>query len=78
MDFRYHVQAYVIDSDDLQLISTALETFHENKHSILDCGARRGKGNKPINNWYIPKLELMQSYVPSETTNYSLRALEFK
>jgi hypothetical protein len=65
MDFRYRVQAYVIDSDDLQLISTAHETFHENKHSILDCGTRCGKGNKPINNWYIPKLELMQSYVPS-------------
>jgi len=23
------------------------------------------KANKPINNWHIPKLELMQSVVPS-------------
>ena len=65
MDFRYRVQAYHINDDELQLISSALDTFHANKQSILDCKARRGKGNKVIDNWYIPKLELMQSFVSS-------------
>ncbi|KAI6138406.1 hypothetical protein BKA82DRAFT_4366524 [Pisolithus tinctorius] len=65
MDFRYRVQAYRIDDDDLRIISSALDEFHAHKQSILDHGARRGKGNKPIDNWHIPKLELMQSIVPS-------------
>ncbi|KAN0078264.1 hypothetical protein V8E55_010321 [Tylopilus felleus] len=41
MDFRYRIQAYRIDSNDLHLISTALDMFHENKQSILNCGARQ-------------------------------------
>ncbi|KIO09340.1 hypothetical protein M404DRAFT_131498, partial [Pisolithus tinctorius Marx 270] len=65
MDFRYRVQAYRIDDDDLRIISSALDEFHAHKQSILDHGARCGKGNKPIDNWHIPKLELMQSIVPS-------------
>ncbi|KAI6008820.1 hypothetical protein F5J12DRAFT_905190 [Pisolithus orientalis] len=55
MDFRYQVQAYHIDNDDLCIISSVLDKFHVHKH----------KGNKPIDNWHIPKLELMQSIVPS-------------
>jgi len=65
MDFRYRVQAYHITEKDLELISSALHEFHSHKHSILDAGLRRGTANKPIDNWYIPKLELMQSVVPS-------------
>ena len=65
MDFRYWVQAYRIDEDDLRLISSALDTFHVHKQSILDCEACHGKGGRIINNWYIPKLELMQNFVPS-------------
>ena len=65
MDFQYCVQAYYINANELQLITTALDTFHANKQSILAYGAQQGKGNKPINNWYIPKLELMQNFVPS-------------
>ena len=65
MDFRYWVQAYRIDEDDLHLISSVLDTFHVHKQSILDCEAHRGKGGRIIDNWYIPKLELMQNFVPS-------------
>lgn len=65
MDFRYRVQAYRISDTDLTLISAALDDFHANKHAILEHGGRRGKGKKVIDNWYIPKLELMQSIVPS-------------
>jgi len=42
-------------------IENALQDFHRHKHAILDAGARTGKGNRPIDNWYIPKLEMMQS-----------------
>ena len=65
MDFWYRVQAYRIDANELQLITTALDTFHVNKQSILDYSAQQGKGNKLIDNWYISKLELMQNFVQS-------------
>ncbi|KAG1753543.1 uncharacterized protein EDB91DRAFT_1242526 [Suillus paluster] len=65
MDFHYLVQSPSIDDNDLVRISAALNEFHANKDSIIDAGVCRGKGNKVINNWYIPKLELMQSVVPS-------------
>jgi hypothetical protein len=65
MDFRYRMQAYRIDNNDLWLVSSVLDTFHANKQLMLDSGARRGKGNRVIDNWHIPKLELMQSFVPS-------------
>jgi len=63
MDFRYWIQAYRIVDMDLELIDSVLQEFPSHKHAILDAGLRRGTGNKPINNWYIPKLELMQSVV---------------
>ncbi|KAI6035326.1 hypothetical protein F5J12DRAFT_902149 [Pisolithus orientalis] len=65
MDFRYQVQAYHIDDDNLHIISSVLDEFHMHKQSILNHGAQCSKGNKPINNWHIPKLELMQSIIPS-------------
>ncbi|KAG1747998.1 uncharacterized protein EDB91DRAFT_1235850 [Suillus paluster] len=65
MDFRYLVQSPSIDDNNLVHISAALNEFHANKDSIIDAGVHRGKGNKVINNWYILKLELMQSVVPS-------------
>ncbi|KAI5985287.1 hypothetical protein EDD15DRAFT_2176081 [Pisolithus albus] len=65
MDFRYRIQAYCITDGDIEVIVSALCEFHSHKHSILDTGLCRGKANKPIDNWYIPKLELMQSVAPS-------------
>ena len=65
MDFRYHIQAYHITDRDIELINSTLLEFHLHKNSILDAGLHRGKANKPINNWHIPKLKLMQSVVPS-------------
>jgi len=65
MDFRYRTQAYRITDRDIDIINAALHEFHLHKHSILDAGLHRGKANKPINNWHILKLELMQSVVPS-------------
>lgn len=65
MDFHYCTQAYVMDEDDLDKLEQLLADFHQYKHSILAAGARCRSGNKPILNWYIPKLELMQNVVPS-------------
>ncbi|KAJ6468957.1 hypothetical protein DFH09DRAFT_1254079 [Mycena vulgaris] len=67
-DFRYYGQAPKIDEDVLNKMDAALKTFHENKHAILEAGVRRGK-NGPIDNWWIPKLEFMQSVVPSIRAN---------
>ncbi|KAG1876909.1 hypothetical protein C8R48DRAFT_768476 [Suillus tomentosus] len=69
MQFCYLVQSPRLDDDDLKRISGALHEFHANKDAIIDAGARRGKGNRPITHWHIPKLELMQSVVPSIRTS---------
>ncbi|KAA1478105.1 hypothetical protein DENSPDRAFT_921132 [Dentipellis sp. KUC8613] len=62
IDFRYLAQAPVIDDTIIVRLEACLKEFHEKKQRILDLGARRGKGKKKtIDNWYIPKLELMQS-----------------
>lgn len=68
VDFRYRAQAPEIDDIGLTRIQDALDEFHANKQIILDKRARRGKKD-PIKNWYIPKLELMQSVVPSIRLN---------
>ena len=61
IEFRYLGQAPIISDDVRTRIRNALQEFHHYKQAILDANARVGKGNKPINNWYIPKLEMMQS-----------------
>ncbi|KAG1867088.1 hypothetical protein C8R48DRAFT_599969, partial [Suillus tomentosus] len=65
MQFRYLVQSTRIDENDLKLISSALDEFHAKKDMIIAAGARQGQHNNIIDNWHIPKLELMQSIVPS-------------
>ncbi|KAG1834477.1 hypothetical protein EV424DRAFT_1468577 [Suillus variegatus] len=51
-------QSTRIEDCDLQRILTVLAEFHTNKQAILDAELF-------IDNWYIPKLELMQSITPS-------------
>ena len=67
MDFRYLAQSRQLDDHQLIRITTSLQLFHTHKQSILDAGARVGKGNKPIHHFQIPKLELMHAVVPSVT-----------
>jgi len=60
------VQSPCINNADLIRISAALDEFHANKDTIgIMSGIRHRKGNKAIANWHIPKLELMQSIMPS-------------
>jgi hypothetical protein len=64
-DFRYLAQSRSIDSHTLAEISDALALFHENKQAILKAKARVGKGKKPLDHFFIPKLELLHSVVMS-------------
>lgn len=65
MDFRYTAQAPRISERDHAKIEQSLSLFHQHKDAIIKAGARRGKKNKPITNWHIPKLESFQSVAPS-------------
>ena len=65
MDFRYLAQSRQLDDDQLTQITASLQLFHTHRQSILDAGARLGKGNKPLNHFQIPKLELMHAVSPS-------------
>ena len=64
-DFRYLAQSYLINDCTLTQISHVLDVFHQNKQAILDAGARVGKGNKSLNHFFIPKIELLHSVVSS-------------
>jgi hypothetical protein len=52
------------DDDLLASIDRLLAIFHDNKDVILTLGARMG-AKRAIDNWHIPKLELMQSITAS-------------
>jgi hypothetical protein len=66
MDVRYMAQSPSLDDDLLASIDQSLLIFHDNKDVIMRLGARTGTTRKkPIDNWFIPKLELMQSITTS-------------
>jgi hypothetical protein len=65
MDFRYLAQSRQLDDNSLSRLSASLKLFHQHKQTILDIGARVGKGKKPMDHFQIPKLELMHGVVPS-------------
>lgn len=65
MDFWYLAQSQVLDDKALSHLSASLQLFHKHKQMILDIGARVGKGNKQMDHFQIPKLELMHGVIPS-------------
>lgn len=65
MDFRYLAQSRLLDDNSLSKLSASLQLFHQHKQTILNIGARVGKGNKRLDHFQIPKLELMHGVVPS-------------
>ena len=67
MEFRYLAQSHQLDDNALSQLSTLLQLFHQHKQTILNIGARVGKGNKWMDHFQIPKLELMHGVVPSVT-----------
>ena len=64
-DFCYLAQSHSINDHTLAQISHALDVFHQTKQAILDAGARVGKGNKSLNHFFIPKIELLHSVISS-------------
>jgi hypothetical protein len=65
MDFRYIAQSRKLDDIHLSRITASLQLFHNHKQTILDIGARVGKGNKRMTHFQIPKLEFLHGVVPS-------------
>ncbi|KAF8817000.1 hypothetical protein BYT27DRAFT_7325734 [Phlegmacium glaucopus] len=68
IDFRYLAQSMEIDEQMCTKIDAALSEFHDHKESIIAVGARQGK-HHVIDNWYIPKLEFLQSVIPNIHAN---------
>lgn len=64
-DFRYLSQASEISDEVCTQINDVLLEFHDHKDAIITAGARTGKGGRVIDNWYIPKLEFLQSVTSS-------------
>lgn len=69
LDFRYLAQARVITEETCLKILSSLQQFHDNKQAIIAAEIRRGKGKSVIKDWYIPKLEFMQSVVSNIRLN---------
>lgn len=59
------VQAQTISEAECCKIQELLALFHQHKDMLLEAGIQWGKGNKPIKNWHIPKLEFLQSVAVS-------------
>ncbi|KAG1754086.1 hypothetical protein EDD22DRAFT_784622, partial [Suillus occidentalis] len=60
----YLAQCPAPDDNLLACINRSLLTFHEHKDVSLTLGAWMG-AKRPIENWHIPKLELLQSITSS-------------
>ncbi|KAN0094404.1 hypothetical protein V8E55_002691 [Tylopilus felleus] len=61
VDFIYQVQSPVHTDTTIVSMQAALNEFHARKNAIVEAGARKGKlGIKT--DFYIPKLELLQSF----------------
>ena len=65
LDLHYLAQMPNIPTDALEEIEATLKIFHNHKNTILNSGYRVGKKKNPIDNFEIPKLELLHSVVTS-------------
>ncbi|KAF8814617.1 hypothetical protein BYT27DRAFT_7326430 [Phlegmacium glaucopus] len=68
-DFRYLAQSPEVSDNLCTEIDHVLREFHDHKDTIIAAGGRLGKGRVVIDNWYIPKLEFMQSVTSSVCDN---------
>lgn len=83
LDFIYLAQYESHDDVTLGYLASALHGFHEVKGSIIEASLR-GSGKEPIENFNIPKLEMLQHVVhsitnmgtaPQYSTDFTERAL---
>ncbi|KAG6908908.1 hypothetical protein DXG01_002789 [Tephrocybe rancida] len=68
MDFKYLAQATEIDDLMCGKIEEALKEFHDHKEAVVKSGARMG-AKKKDKSWASPKMEFLQSVVPSIRAN---------
>jgi hypothetical protein len=68
-DFHYLAQVPKITDETCTKIQNALAEFHKHKDAIILADGQTRKGGKVIDNWYIPKLEFLQSVVPNICDN---------
>jgi hypothetical protein len=68
MDFCYLAQSMEIDEQMCTKIDTALKKFYAYKSSVIAAECWQGKDHV-IDNWYMPKLEFLQSVVLSIHVN---------
>ncbi|KAG0693496.1 hypothetical protein DFH29DRAFT_816265, partial [Suillus ampliporus] len=61
IDFIYLAQNPLHTESSIASMTQALQDFHNHKQAILDAEARRGKSGAK-DDFFIPKLELMQSF----------------
>ncbi|KAG2123152.1 hypothetical protein BD769DRAFT_1670232 [Suillus cothurnatus] len=61
IDFIYLAQNPLHTESSIASMTQVLQDFHDNKQAILDAEARQGKSGAK-DNFFIPKLELMQSF----------------
>ncbi|KAG1809638.1 uncharacterized protein BJ212DRAFT_1202435, partial [Suillus subaureus] len=61
INFIYKAQSPVYTDASIDSMVASLKEFHDHKQAILDAGARQGTKGM-INNFLIPKLELLQSF----------------
>ncbi|KAG1860754.1 hypothetical protein F4604DRAFT_1588345 [Suillus subluteus] len=61
IDFIYLAQNPLHTESSIASMTQALRDFHDNKQAILDAEARQGKSGAK-DDFFIPKLELMQSF----------------
>ena len=64
-NFQYLAQAPKISDTLCTKINEAIQEPHHHKNTIISISAWTSKGSCVIDNWYIPKLELLQSVVSS-------------
>lgn len=61
IDFFYLAQNPLHTESSIASMTQALQDFHDNKQAILDAEARQGKSGAK-DDFFIPKLELVQSF----------------
>ncbi|KAG2107501.1 uncharacterized protein F5147DRAFT_774333 [Suillus discolor] len=61
IDFIYKAQSPVYTDSSIDSMVASLREFHDHKQAVLDAGARQGTKGM-IDNFLIPKLELLQSF----------------
>ncbi|KAG2339690.1 hypothetical protein BDR05DRAFT_977659 [Suillus weaverae] len=61
INFIYLAQNPLHTESSIAAMTQALRDFHDNKQAILDAEAQQGKGSAK-DDFFIPKLELMQSF----------------